>query len=167
MIRPRRRSTLRLAGLSFLLDLGGGIPPQGFLLNVFLPRHSYPIQTRTRKSLRCPTSLRQRASQNDPAPETQPEQRGIRRPRALVETGQVLGSVARTPVPPGYEGGKKQREDGGDEADFNLNVGKVIDTLKRDYPRMFEEPLDFEIYTPDIQLRDPVSPPLLVSPECS
>lgn len=157
MTRPRRRATLCLAGLSFLLDLGGGIPPQGFILNV-LPGHSYPIQTRTRRSPRCPNGLRRPASPNDPAIETQPEQRGIRRPRALAATGQVLGSVARTPVPPGYEGGKKQMKDGGDEADFNLNLGKVIDTLKRDYPRMFEEPLEFEIYTPDIQLRDPVSP---------
>lgn len=158
MTRPRRRATLCLAGLSFLQDLGGGIPPQAFLHNV-LRGHSSPIQTRTRKSLRCPTGLRRPASQNDPARETQPEQCGLRRSRALEATGQVLESVARTPVPPGYEGGKKQRKDGGDESDFNLNVGKVIDTLKRDYPRMFEEPLDFDIYTPDIQLRDPVRPP--------
>lgn len=59
-------------------------------------------------------------------------------------------------MPPGYEGEKKERRDNDDEGDFNLNVGKVIDALRRDYPRMFEEPLDFDIYTPDLQLQDPV-----------
>lgn len=59
-------------------------------------------------------------------------------------------------MPPGYEGEKKERRDNDDEGDFNLNVGKVVDALRRDYPRMFEEPLDFDIYTPDLQLQDPV-----------
>lgn len=43
-------------------------------------------------------------------------------------------------------------------ADFNRNVGKVIDTLRRDYAHMFtsNDDLDFDIYTEDLQLVDPV-----------
>ena len=54
-----------------------------------------------------------------------------------------------------YEGEKKERG-GTEEADYNRNVGKVVDTLTKDYPRMFDEPLDFDIYTPELQMRDPV-----------
>lgn len=61
-------------------------------------------------------------------------------------------------MPPGYEGEKKERSNSDkDDSDFNLNVGRVIETLRQDYPRLFFEPLDFDIYTPDMQLRDPVS----------
>lgn len=70
----------------------------------------------------------------------------------------VLCSVARTPLPPGegiYEGEKNEKEKR-EELDFNRNVGKVISTLRSDYPHMFDEPLDFSVYTPDLQLRDPV-----------
>lgn len=74
----------------------------------------------------------------------------------------VFASVSKIPAPSGggsYEGGKKERADKDklDEAEFIRNVGKVIDTLRKDYPRIFEEPPDFDIYTPDLQLRDPVS----------
>lgn len=68
-------------------------------------------------------------------------------------------SVARTPLPPGggiYEGEKNEKEKK-EESDFNRGVGKVISTLRADYPIMFDEPPDFDIYTPDLQLRDPVS----------
>lgn len=71
----------------------------------------------------------------------------------------LFPSVARTPLPPGggvYEGEKNEKEKR-EESDFNRGVGKVISTLREDYPVMFEEPLDFDIYTPDLQLRDPVS----------
>lgn len=73
----------------------------------------------------------------------------------------VFPSVARTPLPPGggngvYEGEKNEKEKK-EESDFNRGVGKVIDTLRIDYPTLLDEPLDFDIYTPDVQLRDPVS----------
>lgn len=69
----------------------------------------------------------------------------------------VFPSVARTPLPPGgvYEGEKDEKKKK-EENDFNRGVGKVISTLRADYPVMFEEPMDFDIYTPDLQLRDPV-----------
>lgn len=85
--------------------------------------------------------------------------RSLRRPRAstTLMSRAVFPSVSRTPLFPGgvYEGEKKERGDT-EEADYNRNVGKVVDTLTRDYPRMFDEPLDFDIYTPELQMRDPV-----------
>lgn len=74
-------------------------------------------------------------------------------------SGDALASVARTPMPPGYEGEKVGRSSQGsddDMAEFNRNVGKVIETLRHDYSRMFVEELDFDIYTEDLQLIDPV-----------
>lgn len=63
-------------------------------------------------------------------------------------------------MPPGYEGERKERSNRGsddDLANFNRNVGKVVETLRRDYDgRMFIEELDFDIYTEDLQLVDPV-----------
>lgn len=64
-------------------------------------------------------------------------------------------------MPPGggvYEG-ERNEKDKREEADFNRNVGKVVDTLRESYQHIFDEPLDFDIYTPDLQLRDPVSFP--------
>ena len=85
--------------------------------------------------------------------------RSLRRPRAstTLMSRAVFPSVSRTPLFPGgiYEGEKKERGDT-EEADYNRNVGKVVDTLTRDYPRMFDEPMDFDIYTPELQMRDPV-----------
>ncbi|CAN0056470.1 unnamed protein product, partial [Laminaria digitata] len=84
----------------------------------------------------------------------------LRRPRTSTTTVMswaVFPSVSRTPplFPGGvYEGEKKERG-GTEEADYNRNVGKVVDTLTKDYPRMFDEPLDFDIYTPELQMRDP------------
>ncbi|CAB1098526.1 unnamed protein product [Ectocarpus sp. CCAP 1310/34] len=68
----------------------------------------------------------------------------------------VFPSVARSPMPAGeiYEGEKKEKEKR-EQAEFNTNLGKVIDTLREDYPTMLDEPLNFDIYTPDLQLRDP------------
>lgn len=71
----------------------------------------------------------------------------------------VLASVAESTKPAGYEGEfSKQRRNDDEEGlqEFNMNVGRVIDTLRRDYPRMFFEPLDYDIYSPDLELRDPV-----------
>eukprot|EP00903_Cladosiphon_okamuranus_P013548 g12620.t1 len=70
----------------------------------------------------------------------------------------LFPSVARTPLPPGegvYEGEKNVEKDKKEESDFNRGVGKVISTLRADYPIIFDEPMDFDIYTPDLQLRDP------------
>lgn len=39
--------------------------------------------------------------------------------------------------------------------DFEPNLGKVIDALRSDYPRIFHEPLDFSIYSPNVELMDP------------
>lgn len=71
----------------------------------------------------------------------------------------VLASEAKTTKPAGYEGEFSKRRHNNDEEglqEFNMNVGRVIDTLRRDYPRIFFEPLDYDIYSPDLELRDPV-----------
>ncbi|KAG5187797.1 hypothetical protein JKP88DRAFT_260237 [Tribonema minus] len=39
--------------------------------------------------------------------------------------------------------------------DFEPNLGKVIDTLRSDYPELLNEPLDYSIYTDDITVKDP------------
>lgn len=39
--------------------------------------------------------------------------------------------------------------------DFEPNLGKVIDTLKKDYPLIFLKPLDYDIYIDDIEVSDP------------
>lgn len=39
--------------------------------------------------------------------------------------------------------------------DFEPNLGKVIDTLNKDYPLLFIEPLDYSIYINDIEVTDP------------
>jgi len=39
--------------------------------------------------------------------------------------------------------------------DFNLNRGKVIDTLNTDYPYLFTEVPDFSIYIKDMEVSDP------------
>ena len=152
--RPGRRATLFLVGLSFLPEHGGGFLPPAFVYNAGVGRYT-SIQTTVGDSLYCP-SLRCPPAQNWQLPGTQPRQHRLRRSLALAAAGNIRSSVARTPMPPGYEGGKQQRKEDGDDSEFNLNVGKVIDTLRSDYPRMFEEPIDFEIYTDDLQLRDPV-----------
>lgn len=41
------------------------------------------------------------------------------------------------------------------QTEFRLNVGKVIDTVQADYPRLFEEAPDFSIYEAGIELTDP------------
>ena len=39
--------------------------------------------------------------------------------------------------------------------DFEPNLGKVIETLKKDYPLIFFKPLDYDIYIDDIEVSDP------------
>ncbi|CAM9428806.1 unnamed protein product [Choristocarpus tenellus] len=87
--------------------------------------------------------------------------------RALDLSQGVFTSFARSPSFGVYEGetglihtrgppsGRgKGRIDGRSE-DFEVNLGKVMDTLRQDYPRIFYDPLDFDIYTPDITVHDP------------
>jgi Uncharacterized conserved protein (DUF2358) len=47
-----------------------------------------------------------------------------------------------------------QRNDGR-KPEFEANLGKVIDTLRSDYPLLFHEPLDYSIYVKDIVVKDP------------
>jgi len=39
--------------------------------------------------------------------------------------------------------------------DFELNLGKVIDTLNKNYPHLFYEAPNYDIYTAEIEVRDP------------
>ena len=39
--------------------------------------------------------------------------------------------------------------------DFEPNLGKVIDTLNKDYPLIFIKPLDYSIYIDQIEICDP------------
>lgn len=83
-----------------------------------------------------------------------------RRSAAMQASHGAFPSLARSPLPPpggGVYEGEKNEKDKREEADFNRNVGKVVDTLRDTYQHIFDEPLDFDIYTPDLQLRDPVS----------
>ncbi|CAN0125392.1 unnamed protein product, partial [Ectocarpus fasciculatus] len=50
--------------------------------------------------------------------------------------------------------GMRERDDG-KSPDFEVNLGKVISTLREDYPRIFFDPPSFDIYTEEIELRDP------------
>lgn len=60
-------------------------------------------------------------------------------------------SDAAKPGPPFFNA--KGPQD--DEAEFRLNVGKVIDTLQADYPLLFEQAPDFSIFEPTVELTDP------------
>ena len=40
-------------------------------------------------------------------------------------------------------------------SNYTLNKGKAFDTLRKDYQYVFERPLDFSIYTNEIQVTDP------------
>lgn len=73
----------------------------------------------------------------------------------------VFPSVARSPQPGiiARDGtrdyGARERDDG-KSPDFEVNLGKVISTLRADYPRILSEPPSFDIFTEEIELRDPV-----------
>jgi hypothetical protein len=54
----------------------------------------------------------------------------------------------KAPEPPDDAERKRRSE-------FRLNVGKVIDTLQRDYPLFFDEAPDFSIFEENIELTDP------------
>lgn len=84
---------------------------------------------------------------------------------AQLASSLIWKSVTRQP-PPARQGivprdgtrdtGKWERDDG-KSPDFEVNLGKVISTLREDYPRIFFDPPSFDIYTEEIELRDPVS----------
>ena len=50
---------------------------------------------------------------------------------------------------------RKKKKIGLRSEDFNLNLGRVIDTLNSDYPLIFVKPLDYGIYIDDIEVTDP------------
>merc|ERR1712157_282163 len=39
--------------------------------------------------------------------------------------------------------------------EYELNVGKALDTLKSDYPKIFQSCPDFSIYHPSLEVKDP------------
>jgi len=51
-----------------------------------------------------------------------------------------------------YKGKKKLKMH---SEDFEVNMGKVIDTLNKDYPVLFDLPPDFSIYIDEIEITDP------------
>jgi len=65
-----------------------------------------------------------------------------------------LAAAAPTMVPPLCErtlGGDDDRE----RREYQLNVGRCVDALRRDLPELFERELQDDIYTANIELRDP------------
>eukprot|EP00903_Cladosiphon_okamuranus_P016636 g15344.t1 len=82
---------------------------------------------------------------------------------AQLASSLIWKSVTRQP-PPARQGiiprdgtrddGRRERDDG-KSPDFEVNLGKVISTLREDYPRIFFDPPSFDIYTEEIELRDP------------
>ncbi len=42
-------------------------------------------------------------------------------------------------------------------SDYQLQIEKVIETLKQDLPTLFEKDISYEIYTKDIYFQDPVN----------
>lgn len=59
---------------------------------------------------------------------------------------------------PGNDVGKGdgERRLDGKGPDFEVNLGRVISTLRADYPRIFLDAPSFDIFTDEIELRDPV-----------
>lgn len=53
------------------------------------------------------------------------------------------------------DNGRRVRDDG-KSPNFEVNLGRVISTLREDYPRILFDPPSFDIYTEEIELRDPV-----------
>lgn len=74
----------------------------------------------------------------------------------------IYPSVTRSPRPGivardgTRDDGKRERDDG-KSPDFEVNLGRVISTLREDYPRIFFDSPSFDIFTDEIELRDPVS----------
>lgn len=81
---------------------------------------------------------------------------------AQLASSLIFPSVTRQPRPGiiardgTRDDGKRERDDG-KSPDFEVNLGKVISTLREDYPRILCEPPEFDIFTDEIELRDPVS----------
>lgn len=87
-------------------------------------------------------------------------------PDHIFQPSTVFQSVARSPRPGivardgTRDDGKRERDDG-KSPDFEVNLGRVISTLREDYPRIFFDPPSFDIFTDEIELRDPVSQPAI------
>ncbi|CAM9131782.1 unnamed protein product [Ectocarpus sp. 12 AP-2014] len=79
---------------------------------------------------------------------------------AQLASSLIFPSITRQPRPgiiarDGTEDlGMRERDDG-KSPDFEVNLGKVISTLREDYPRIFFDPPAFDIFTEEIELRDP------------
>ena len=68
----------------------------------------------------------------------------------------VYKSEANSPDDPGNDGKpRKKKNIGLRSKDFNLKLGKVVDTLNSDYPLIFVKPLDYSIYIDEIEVTDP------------
>jgi hypothetical protein len=67
-------------------------------------------------------------------------------------------SASRSPVGAPLLGGPDGPQDDEEQRrknEFRLNTGKVIDTLRADYPRFFDAVPDWSIYESSIELHDP------------
>ena len=71
------------------------------------------------------------------------------------ETKSEAGPPSGDNEPPEPEYPRKKKKIGLRSDKFNVNLGKVIDTLNQDYPLIFVKPLDYSIYIPDIEVTDP------------
>lgn len=69
----------------------------------------------------------------------------------------VGGGVLATPVPADAVQGTGRPRGDGKGPDFEVNLGRLISTLQVDYPKICFDPPEFEVYTDDIELLDPVS----------
>ena len=80
---------------------------------------------------------------------------------SVAEPIAVFPSVTRSPRPGivardgTRDDGRRERDDG-KSPDFEVNLGRVISTLREDYPRILTDPPSFDIFTDEIELRDPV-----------
>ena len=57
---------------------------------------------------------------------------------------------------PNYDSKYKSKKLKMRSEDYEINLGKVIDTLNSDYPLIFQKPLDYSIYIDQIEVSDPV-----------
>jgi hypothetical protein len=81
------------------------------------------------------------------------ENAAVRRASVLPLPGSSVSPLPPTLQPGGGGGGEDPN--GRDEKNFELALGKLIDTLSQDYPLLFTEPPDFSVYSPSIVLKDP------------
>lgn len=108
-----------------------------------------------------------RAAHGSPSPRVttaSPSERRTVSPTSRESLWNVDPVVSRLPqpglTPTGVQPNEKRGEarTDGRSPDFEVNLGRVISTLRNDYPRLFFDAPSFDIFTEDIELRDPVSP---------